>query len=90
MKKVTEFAISRKGKLGLSSAENKEVLKALREWKDDGLIPSLTYKYNAHPGIFGKDSIYAKPKTGSVSRTAVIVRRLIRRTFSSKYTVYLV
>ncbi len=84
-----EFYITAAGKTGLSSKENDEVLSALRSARRESEIPELHYEYNKHPRIFGKDPVYLRPKSGSVKRTAVLVRKAIRKRFGNKYAVRL-
>ena len=85
-----EFAVSVKGKSGLTSKENSEAINALRQAKVAGEIPGLLFEYNPHPKIFGKDPLYLSPKTGDVKRAAVQTRTALRKRFGSKYSVYLV
>ena len=85
-----EFAVAVKGKSGLSSKENKDVITALRQARTAGEIPGLSFEYNPHPKVFGKDPLYLSPKTGDVKRAAVQVRTALRKRFADKYSVYLV
>ena len=85
-----EFAVSVKGKSGLSGKENSEVIAALRQAKAAGEIPRLSFEYNSHPKFFGKDPLYLSPKTGDVKRAAVKVRTALRKRFGDKYSVYMV
>ncbi len=87
---VKEFAVSVKGKPGLTSKENSEVINALRQARVAGELPRLSFEYNPHPKLFGKDPLYLSPKTGDVKRVAVKVRTALRKRFGSKYSVHLV
>jgi len=85
-----EFAVSRKGKMGLTKQEIAEVLSAIRSARAKGEVPALSYETNQRPGIFGKDPIYLTPKSAELKRTAVKVRQVLKQRFGDKYTVYLV
>jgi len=89
MAKVKEIAVTRKGKTGLSGEETKEVLSAIRSARGRGQLPAMSYEYNPHPRIFGKDPIYLIPKNADVKRTGVKVRAVLRQRFGDKYSVYL-
>ncbi len=88
--KAKEISINIKGKSGLSRGQINEVLGVIREARNKDKLPAMSYEYNPHTLIFGKDPLYLKPKTASLSRTGVQVRRIIREHFGNKYTVQLV
>jgi len=88
--KPRELSVTPRGKAGMSNRNNTEVIAALRKAKARGEIPSLTFEYNPHTILFGKDPLYLRPKSGDLKRVAVKVRRSLRKAFGSKYTVRLV
>jgi len=83
------MSITRNSK-GLSKSEVNEVLSSLKRAKAKGLLPSLSYEYNPHTLLFGKDPLYVKPKAAPLARTAVKVRQVLRSEHGSKYSVRLV
>ena len=85
-----EIAVDRGGGKGLSSSEVDDALKVIRAAKAQGKLPAMTYEYNPHTRIFGKDPLYLKPKSADLRRTAVKVRTVLRAKYGSKYFVHLV
>lgn len=89
--KAKEFFVVPRGKMGMSSKENNEVLAVLRAARLRGELPPLQYEYNKHPTLWGKDPLYLHPKSGvDVARTGVRVRTVLRREFGSRFSVKLV
>ena len=83
------ISIFPKGKVGMSGGENNEVLAILRRARARGELPSLTFEYNKHPRIFGKDPLYIYVKGASLGRTGVKIRTILRKAFGSKFLVRL-
>ena len=84
-----EIAINIKGRNGLAGIEIDEILETLREAKARGILPPLTYEANRRTRLFGKDPMYVRPKTGSLGRTAVKIRKVLRSQYGNKYSVRL-
>ncbi len=84
-----EISISRPGGKGLSTPEIREVLASLSTAGRKGDVPRMTYRYNPHTTLLGKDPLFLRPKTADLARTAVKVRGVLRRQFGGKYLVHL-
>lgn len=93
--KTKEIFIDRKGAKGLAPIEIDEILATLREAKNKGLLPALTYEANRRTWLFGKDPMYVWPKSGITSklalgRIAVKIRKVLRSQYGPKYSVGLI
>ena len=87
--KPREMSVTPRGKSGMSSRENTEVIAALRKAKARGEIPGLTFQYNPRTTLFGKDPLYLSPKNADLKQTAVKVRRVLQKSFGNRYSVKL-
>ena len=87
---MSRISIMEKGKGGLSGVQVTNILGILRQAKNKGVLPPLSYQYNPRTKLFGRDPLYVRPKSGSVMRVGVKVRNIIREKFGAKYSVRIV
>ena len=78
-----------KSGVGLTSAENKEVLTTLENAQHSRKLPPILILYNKHPRLFGKDPIEVRAKTLTAGRLRVKIRDILRDKFGDKYKVQL-
>jgi len=92
MKKIAGpqwIVVSKPKGVGLSSREAKEVIDLVRQAKHAGEVPAMSYEYNPHSRFFGKDPVYFQPKTADLRRTAVKLRKVLRKRVGLIYNVRL-
>ena len=89
--KPRQIAINPKGKTGMSTQDISVVRAILKAATRRGELPFLTYSHKeTHYNLaFRKDPLYIEPKHVDLKRTAIKVRRIIRRAFGDRYTVRL-
>ena len=85
-----KLSVTEKGKGGLSQNQAESILVALKQAKARGGLPPLSYEYNPHSRLFGRDPLYVWPKSGGAARVGVKIRNIIRGKFGGKYSVRLV